>query len=47
MIAALQMLLDKIAAGDVQKEIDRRTGIPMSDRREQLAKLTTLPVVSK
>ena len=39
MITALQMLQDRIDAGDVQKEIDARTGIPMSGRREELIQL--------
>jgi NADH-quinone oxidoreductase subunit B len=37
MIQALQMLQDKISTGDIQAEIDRRTGIPMTGRQEQLA----------
>ena len=37
MIQALQMLQDKISTGDIQAEIDRRTGIPMAGRQEQLA----------
>jgi len=39
MITALQMLQDQIDAGDVQKAIDARTGIPMAGRREELMQL--------
>ena len=36
MIIALQMMQDRIDKGTIQKEIDARTGIPMTGRQEQL-----------
>lgn len=39
MITALQMLQDRIDKGDIQKEIDARTGIPMYGRQQELGAL--------
>ncbi len=39
MITALQMMQERIDKGTIQKEIDARTGIPMSGRPEQLAQM--------
>jgi NADH-quinone oxidoreductase subunit B len=39
MIVALQMMQERIDKGTIQKEIDARTGIPMTGRQEQLAQM--------
>jgi NADH-quinone oxidoreductase subunit B len=39
MIHALQLLQDRISSDDVQRELDRRTGVPMLEHKQRVAEM--------